>query len=297
MSSSLPAISLDAWHQSGSRFQFQDHDVFYRESGRANKLPLLAIHGFPTCSWDWAWIEPRVSEFFFLIAPDLCDYGASRNKRARRTSIMTQADMLEALLVYLGHEAVDLLAHDVGDSVAQELLARQKAGVLKFAIKSAIFLNGGMFPDHHRPRPLQKALAGPLGPLIARLTSQKKFVGGLKDVFGNTTGPDEALGAALYRASIGVNGKGALARRIHYMAERRENAERWRDAVLQPAMPMMLINGVDDPVSGAHMADAFEEIVPNARVERLAGIGHFPLIEAPDAVAGHILDFHERLAQ
>lgn len=295
MAQSLPSISLQDWHQTGDTFLFQAHRIFYRESGQGNPVPLLVIHGFPTCGWDWAWIEPRLKVFFHLIVPDLCDYGASRNTKSERTSIMTQADMLEALLAAKGLTEVDVLAHDVGDTVAQELLARAKAGVLTFKIKSIIFLNGGMLPDHHRPRPVQKALAGPFGPLIAFLMTKKKMIAGLSDVFGKDTRPDGLLGDALFEASVGVNGKSAFARRIHYMAERRENADRWRDALVQPDLPMMLINGVDDPVSGGHAADAFEKLVTHATVKRLEGIGHFPQIEAPEKVANLILDFHERL--
>ena len=294
MASTLPSISLADWHASGDTFLFRDHRIFYRESGKGPDL--LVIHGFPTCGWDWAWVEPTISKLFKMIIPDMLDYGASHNGSASPASIFDQADMMEALLAHKKITEVDLLIHDVGDTVGQELLARRQKGVLSFTIRSVVFLNGGMVPDHHRPRRIQKILAGPFGWLIVHLIGKKKMIAGLSAIFGKDTQPDAALGEALWHAVIGVNGKAALARRIRYMNERRVNAKRWVGALNQPDLPMMLINGLADPISGAHMAKAFAETAPHARINRLEGIGHFPQIEAPEDVANGFLDFHERMA-
>jgi pimeloyl-ACP methyl ester carboxylesterase len=40
-----------------------------------------------------------------------------------------------------------------------------------------------------------------------------------------------------------------------------------------------------DPVSGAHMADRLAERIPHADLRRLADVGHWPTLEAPDEVA------------
>ena len=61
-----------------------------------------------------------------------------------------QATLHEALLAELGIGDVDVLAHDYGDTVAQELLARhderRAAGAAGLAIRSVCFLNGGPVP-------------------------------------------------------------------------------------------------------------------------------------------------------
>ena len=49
-------------------------------------------------------------------------------------------------------------------------------------------------------------------------------------------------------------------------------------------MPILLIDGMEDPISGAHMVARFRELVPAAPVVELAGVGHYPQIEAPAAV-------------
>lgn len=64
--------------------------------------------------------------------------------------------MLEHLRV---DQPVHVLAHDYGDSVAQELLARHYEG--RFHMASCVFLNGGLFPETHRPALVQKLLLSP----------------------------------------------------------------------------------------------------------------------------------------
>ena len=49
-------------------------------------------------------------------------------------------------------------------------------------------------------------------------------------------------------------------------------------------MPIRLMDGLADPISGAHMVARFRELVPNAPVHELPRVGHYPQMEAPDDV-------------
>jgi pimeloyl-ACP methyl ester carboxylesterase len=46
--------------------------------------------------------------------------------------------------------------------------------------------------------------------------------------------------------------------------------------------------GLDDPVSGRHVLELAVKIMPDAVVTELAGVGHFPSSEAPQAVAAAV---------
>lgn len=285
-----PPISYEKWGQCGKYFEWRDHHVFYQRGG--NGEVLLTIHGFPTCGWDWAWVSKALVSQFHMVVPDLLDYGRTLNSLKQVCTIGDQADMLEALMAHRGIDEVHILAHDVGDTVAQELIARHNESSLSFRIRSALFLNGGMLPAHHRPRRVQTLLAGPLGPFISQIALKGKMLKGFAEVFGPHTKPTDVSLDEFWPAMVGVNGRGAFARRIRYMAERIVNADRWKRALAEAKLPMMLINGVDDPVSGGHAADAIEKELPNVKVVRLPGIGHFPQIEAPEAVAELVDQFH-----
>jgi len=281
------------WYRSGNTFSWKGNEVFYRDFGAGPTM--LLIHGFPTAGCDWADISHELSKDFRLIVPDLLDYGRTANPDRKRWHIHDQADMCESLLEFSGASSAHILAHDVGDTVSQELLARHNEGTLSFGIDSLVLMNGGIFPAEHRARPVQKLLLSPVGPLAASLMGQKKFMQALNEVFGPETQPDEATQDAIWQISIGVNGKRSLARRIHYMRDRLQHERRWVGALKETDVRMLMINGTADPVSGGHVCAVIEADVPLMQVVRLEKIGHFPPLEAPDQCIKHILSFH-RLA-
>ena len=281
---------LEQWKSSGRRYRHRGHDIFYRDDGRGPVL--LCIHGFPTASWDWHHLWPQLREQFRLVAPDMIGFGFSAKPRGYGYTIADQASIHEGLLAQLGIHSVHVLAHDYGDTVAQELLARHDAGSLGFRINSLILMNGGIFPQHHRARKIQKLLLSPIGPLIAFLIRKDRFMASLAPLFGPDTQPSADNVDALWEIALSVNGKQSFARRIQYMQDRLDNEARWVDALRNTGVRMMMINGLTDPVSGGHVCDVLEQEIPQMKVVRLENIGHFPPLEAPADCAKHILHFH-----
>jgi len=288
-------LSFAQWKQCGKYFEWRDHNVYFQRGGKGEVL--LMLHGFPTCGWDWCWISRYFVDRFHMVVPDLLDYGQSLNAKRRPCSIMDQADMIEALMKHRGIKEAHILAHDVGDTVAQELIARHNESSLSFHILSGVFLNGGMIPSLHRPRRVQKLLAGRFGPLLARFAGKEKFLRGFAEIFGAATKPSGRQLKEFWPAMLGVNGRGSLARRIRYMAEREIHADRWVGAIKDAFMPLMMINGLADPVSGEHAADGWAKLVPKAKLARLPGIGHYPQVEAPDTVVDLVNQFHDCIVE
>ena len=81
---------------------------------------------------------------------------------------------------------------------------------------------------------------------------------------------------------------------MRYILDRREHRERWLAAMQRTAVPLRVINGPEDPVSGAHMVARYRELIPNPDTVSLPGIGHYPQVEAPQAVLDAFFDFHRR---
>jgi pimeloyl-ACP methyl ester carboxylesterase len=275
--------SLEQWRAAGEYFTFDSHRIFFRQSATASRRPLLLIHGYPTASWDWARIWDCLAADFRLIAPDMLGFGFSAKPRGHRYSIREQCDLLVALCRHLQLTQVELLAHDYGVTVAQELLARHDEGG-PLRLRSVTLLNGGLFPETHHARLVQKLLAGPVGPLIARAMGRRQFGRSFAAVFGPDTQPSAAELDAFWQLVEEQNGRMALPRLQRYIAERRANRSRWVGALQNTAVPLQLINGNADPVSGAHMVQRYRELVPSPNVTDLPGIGHYPQFEAPEAV-------------
>ena len=286
--------SLAEWRAAGITFSYRGHDVFVRTGGSSTSASLLLIHGFPTASWDWEAMWPALIARFRVVTLDLMGFGFSAKPTNYVYSLMDQASLCEAALDHLGLRTYHVLAHDYGDSVAQELLARQGDAGRRPTLLSVAFLNGGLFPETHRPVRVQRLLLSPLGPLVARLISPASLATTMRRIFGPDTQPDAELLSAFWSLLAQSNGRAVMHKLIRYMHERRTHRARWVGALQRSRIPLKLIDGTVDPVSGAHMVARYRELVPAADVTVLDGIGHYPQIEAPDLVLAAYVDFIER---
>lgn len=138
----LAEIPLSVWRKRSQTFEFHGRTIRYWVAGQGE--PLLLIHGFPTASWDWHYLWQPLAQRNLVIACDMLGFGDSAKPLDHGYCLLEQADLQQALLEHLRVEQpVHVLAHDYGDSVAQELLARHYEG--RFQMASCVFLNGGCF--------------------------------------------------------------------------------------------------------------------------------------------------------
>jgi pimeloyl-ACP methyl ester carboxylesterase len=286
-------MTPSAWQSGGGYFSHRGQRIFFRVSAESTLPALLLIHGFPTASWDWEALWQPLSTQFRLIALDMMGFGFSDKPLDYPYSILDQADIGEALLRHLGVEHYHVLAHDYGDTVAQELLARQSdsGGARQPRMLSLCLLNGGLFPETHRPLLVQRLLAGPAGPLLSRLMNRAGFARSMRRIFGSATPPSQALIAGFWELINHQQGLCVMPKLIGYMAERRQHRARWVGALQQSKLPLQLIVGCADPISGEHMAQRFETLVPNKKVLRLPLIGHYPQVEDSESVLEGYLAF------
>lgn len=275
--------SLEDWRAAGQVFQWQQHAVFYRFQPNPGKPVLLLIHGFPSASWDWWALWPTLSRDHQLLTVDLLGFGLSDKPHPHHYRIAEQAQMILDLMKHLAITEAAILAHDYGDTVAQELLAREQEGSTTRSWTTVTLLNGGLFPEAHHPLPIQRLMAGPLGPLLARLLGQQRFQDNLRRIWGDTP-PDEAELDTLWQLLCYQQGRRVIPSLIQYMAERRIHRNRWVGALQHAHQPLTLIDGLADPISGPSLVARFRQLCPKGRVVELPGVGHYPQLEAPTAV-------------
>ena len=293
MSQPVEGIDLNSWVRQSKVFQFQGHALRYWDEGQGE--PLLLIHGFPSGSWDWQYLWQPLAQRYRVIACDMLGFGFSAKPRGHRYSLIEQADIQQALMTLLGVRRYHVLAHDYGDSVAQELLARDRAG--PSFLTSLCFLNGGLFPETHRPVLVQKLLMSPFGFLIGKGFNQDKLKQNFGRVFGPDTQPSERELAGFWEMIACNNEQAVMHRLIQYMPERKVHRDRWVEAMQNTQVPMRVIDGAADPVSGAHMVARYRELITRADTVLLDGIGHYPQVEAPEQVLAAYLDFRSEKAE
>jgi len=138
-------IELERWKAAGKYFDYMGFNIFYRTEGSGPTLQYVGLGA----------AMGQADRRFTVVAPDMLGMGFSDKPVAYGYSVHDHADMHEALLVHLGVKSAHILAHDIGDSVGQELLARsvfsqQAYGALR--IESITWLNGGLFNEAYTPR-------------------------------------------------------------------------------------------------------------------------------------------------
>jgi pimeloyl-ACP methyl ester carboxylesterase len=276
-------MTLDSWISGGSRRRISGsaHELFVRQDGPVDGKPVTLFHGFPTSSFDWAAVMPALTGSGHRVTTlDFLGYGNSDKPHPHTYSLLEQASLVQAVWQDLGIDRTALVAHDYGVSVAQELLCRDPG-----RIESMAWLNGGMFPDLHRPADFQRHLAELSGDDAEEFLTETVYRAALLGVLGRPVS-DHTLGEmwADFSRSGGARVAPAL---LGYMTERREHRAPWSYAVESYSGPQTFIWGPADPISGSHVLPRIRDKVPSASINVLDNpppVGHFPEVEAPELV-------------
>ena len=285
-------MKLKIWQASGNHYDYKGFPIFYRQSKSSGEV-LLCLHGFPTSSFDYHKIWNALAERFAVLAFDMIGYGFSAKPINFDYTTFNQTAVLQALLEHLKVERVHILAHDYGNTITQELLARMEENRLNFTIETICLLNGALFPETHRPILAQKILISRFGFLFGRLISDAKFKRNLASIFGEQTQITEDELNDFLAVFKFNDGRRIAHRLIRYMSERKKYRERWVGALQRTKIPFRFINGLADRVSGKHLVERFREIVPHQTdIIELEEVGHYPHFETPEIVTESYFKFN-----
>jgi pimeloyl-ACP methyl ester carboxylesterase len=275
---------VQAWRDRGSEEEFRDRRIHVYEQDGDGPL-LLLLHGFPSSSYDWRLLLERETDRAVL-APDFLGFGLSEKPRDHTYNLHWQADMVEEMVRRRdGTRDVFFLAHDMGTSVANELMARDIEGALEMDLRGGLLLNGSMIQDAASPTLGQRILRSAVGPLFSRLSSERFF----RQQFGSIFSPGHPLTAEeaedQWELICAGGGRTLNHKTIAYMEERFKHADRWHGALHDWRKPLSLAWGMIDPVATEAVLDAVTALRPSAPVTRFEDLGHYPQIEDPGRVA------------
>jgi len=278
------SASVDAWRSRGRQHELLGQRVFVVEvpaHGPVAAPPLLILHGFPTSSFDFHRVVDPLAADRRVVLFDMLGYGLS-DKPDRPYRLVDQADLAQALMTQLGIERLGLLTHDIGSSVGGELLARQMEGSWPVEVTDRVVTNGTLYMDLVKLSDGQRQLeALPDARLDAGILTRERVLAGLVATFspGHRVGDTEL--AAAWELISTDEGERLLARHARYIDERRRNETRFTPPVVDHPSPLTVVWGSDDPIAVAAMVDRMAGARPDARVVRLEGVGHYPMVEAP----------------
>lgn len=293
---------MDGHYLKINPFQFQ---VFYKDYGNPNassEKTLLLLHGFPESSYSYHKIIDGMSKIFDrIVLFDMIGYGLSAKPTENYTySLFEQADVGLQIWKYLGIKGGHLLAHDMGDSVATELVTRHVYDILpkwfSDGFQSFTFTNGSMVLELAKLRITQKILLSNYGHWMSKLSTFKIFNHQVRNAHGNNNLSEKDV-EMLWENILLQNGHHKNHLLIKYLNDRKRfEKTRWLPALSQVKLPIHLCWGTADAVAIVEMAKYLKKnICPSATLTLMPNVGHFCQLGSPDIWIENVGSFYKNL--
>lgn len=257
-----------------SRHRYGGDRFSYMEAGQPGLPPVLLLHGIGANSLHWRFQLAGLSDRFRLIAWNAPGYLLSDALRAETPSGRDYADALADLLTALGIDGFAVVANSFGTRVAQGF-AYYHPGRIGRAVFTGTSIAQRLSPEERarglaaRARMIARGGYG-FGERVAALLGSAASAGTVALVQHTlrATNPAGFMQAARFGASGEAPPLGAGL-----------------------SMPLLIIQGEEDRVTpAAANAELLAAALPQARLVRLAGVGHLPEVECPDRVNQLIRD-------
>lgn len=287
----LESVARD-WRARGALEELGGVDCFVVDiAGRDDAVPLVWLHGFPSSSLDWRSVidgYPGQRRHLLIDFPGF-GFSAKPAAGAHGYSLIEQADRVLVMLARRGLDRIHLVAHDMGTSVACELLARRAMGLLPVAIESLVLTNGSIYIEQAKLTPSQKLLRSPLAGFYARIARWPTFRWQIRRILGRPLPVSELR--AMWQLMQHNNGLASLPATIRYIDERYRFYRRWTDPLAGLDLPAKVIWGMRDPVAVPAIGERLAATIPGARLDRFTECGHFPMLEDPSGFARSVASF------
>ncbi len=273
-----------------------DLRLFYREAGDPSRPTIVLLHGFPSSSYQFHDLIPRLADRFHVIAPDFPGMGYSEAPAptALRPTFDDVAVAIDAFIAQRAPGPLMLYLHDIGGPIGMRIATAHPE-----RIAGLIFQNFTISVEGWNPERLKvyERLGGPETP--EKLAETEQFATMERDVFLHKTGarqpdalnPDNwAIDA--YAFSIAAN-RVFMSRLFMNLTTNIQRYPEWT-AYLKDRQPRTLIVwGRNDPIIPPAAAEFVKQVVPAADLRYFDG-SHFVLDENANAIAEAIIETFSR---
>ena len=259
-------------------------EVAYLDNGTdGDERPvLLALHGIGAQKDHWPRLAARLADRVRTVAPDLPGFGESDRDPDADYSMAAQAEAVVALADALGLDRVHLAGSSMGGRVAAEVAARHPDRLLSLWLLAPAGAEGEQASEM-----IETLLSGGDVPLFSR--TPEEYTAAV--AFTMSQPPDIPAPALRVLAAESARGY-ELNHRIFRLISDEYAAGPTTEALLDGVpVPTLLTWGDEDRVLHPSGAATIAAGMPDATVRSYPGVGHIPMLEAPDAIAADYLDF------
>jgi pimeloyl-ACP methyl ester carboxylesterase len=261
--------------------------IAYRDAGDGPAL--LLIHGMAGSSATWQAIIPQLSKKFRVIAPDLLGHGMSAKPRGDY-SLGAFAVFLRDLLDELGVDRATVIGQSLGGGIAMQFAHQHR----DYCERLALIGSGGLGPDLS---PMLRMLSAPGAEFVLPVVAPQPVLN-LGNKLGSwltSAGIQSPRAGQMWHAYSSLSDaqtRRAFLRTLRSVVDHRGQAVSALNKLhVAAGLPTVLIWGDHDRIIPVAHAYAAHDALTGSRLEVLEGVGHFPHVEAPMAVADILEDF------
>jgi pimeloyl-ACP methyl ester carboxylesterase len=269
-------------------------DIFYREAGPKDALPILLLHGFPTSSHMFRNLIPALSERFHLLAPDYPGFGYSdmppRDQFAY--TFDNYANLFDQFLDRMGVKNFALYVFDYGSPVGFRLFDKYPDRVAAIISQNGNAYLEGIAGFWEPVKAYWKSGAGKEREAIRWFTSIKatkwQYENGVPADRLQFLSPD----AWQHDQSL-MDRAGSAEIQLDLFYDYRTNIPlypRWQETFRRRQLPMLVAWGKNDEIFVAPGAEAYKRDLPDAEIH-LLDTGHFALETHGSEIAALINNF------
>ena len=259
----------------------------YQDEGQGDAI--LLLHGMAGSSQTWRSVIKPLSRKYRVIAPDLLGHGMSAKPRSDY-SLGAFAVLLRDLLDELGVARATIVGHSLGGGVAMQFVYQHP----DYCERLVLIGSGGLGPDVGWTLRL---LSAPGAELIMPVIAPQPVLSAGEKVrsWFAKMGIESPRGAEIWNAYSSFSDaetRQAFLRTLRSVVDYRGQAVSALNRLnVRADMPIMAIWGEQDAIIPVQHAYAALEARPDARLEVMPGVGHFPQVERPTEVVDLIDDF------
>jgi pimeloyl-ACP methyl ester carboxylesterase len=274
------------------RIEADGVNVFYREAGAKDSPVVLLLHGFPTSSFQYRELIPRLSDRYRVIAPDLPGFGFTEvpDKRAYKYSFDALAETIKAFTDAMRLEHYALYVFDYGAPTGLRLAMKHPERVT-----AIVSQNGNAYEEGLGDAwaPIRRYWSQPTAENRNAIRQALTIEGMKREYASGIPNPEViapegyTLDAALLARPGNVDIQLDLfldyANNLKIYPAFQEYFRKWKP-------PLLAIWGKYDPYFIPAGAEAFRRDLPNAKVQFL-DTGHFALETHVEEIASAMRRF------
>jgi pimeloyl-ACP methyl ester carboxylesterase len=273
------------------------HRIFYRDAGPDDAPVIVLLHGYPTSSFMFRELIPRLAVTMRVIAPDHLGFGLSDAPDVSEFDYSFDAltDITAELLVQLGVTKYAIYVQDYGAPIGWRLALRDPKAITAIVSQNGNGYDAGFVKEFWEPvwdyqrqqtPETEAAIRGALSMDAIRW----QYTHGVADP--SLVSPD-----TWHHDHAKVSRPGNDLVQLQLFRDYATNPPlypRLHEFLRAEQVPVLAVWGREDEIFGPAGALAFREHTDRAEVHLVEGGGHFLLESHGELVADLILDFIAR---